>query len=48
VEMGEFKPDELPQKLAELERKMQKAAKNLEFEVAAVLRDKIEELLHFK
>ncbi|MBT3261017.1 excinuclease ABC subunit UvrB, partial [bacterium] len=46
VEMGEFKPDELPQKLAELERKMQKAAKNLEFEVAAVLRDKIEELLH--
>jgi len=38
------KPSELPKLIAQLEKEMKEAAKNLEFELAAVLRDKIEEL----
>jgi len=34
----------LPQKLAALEKQMQEAADRLEFELAAVIRDQIEEL----
>jgi excinuclease ABC subunit B len=38
------KPSELPKLLSQLETDMKNAAKNLEFELAAVLRDQIEEL----
>ncbi|MBT5856327.1 excinuclease ABC subunit UvrB [bacterium] len=37
-------PDQLPKLLASLEKQMKEASKNLEFEVAAVIRDRIEEL----
>jgi len=44
VDTDDISPDALPALLATLERQMKDAAKNLEFEVAAVIRDKIEEL----
>mgnify|MGYP001619161883 FL=1 len=37
-------PERLPALIAELEAQMQAAAARLEFEVAAVLRDQVEEL----
>ncbi|MFC1752052.1 excinuclease ABC subunit UvrB [Thermoproteota archaeon] len=37
-------PDKLPSIIAELEKQMFQAAKNLEFELAAVIRDQLEEL----
>jgi len=37
-------PDQLPKLIAKLEKDMKEAAKNLEFEVAAVLRDQLESL----
>jgi excinuclease ABC subunit B len=39
-----IKPQDLPRIIGELEREMKDAADNLEFEVAAVIRDKIEAL----
>jgi excinuclease ABC subunit B len=43
-EYGEIPPDELPRLLRSLEKEMKEAAKDLEFERAAALRDRINEL----
>ncbi len=43
-EINTVSPKELPKLIAKLERDMNAAAKNLEFELAAVLRDQLEQL----
>jgi excinuclease ABC subunit B len=44
VQEGKVSPSNLPKLIAQLEKEMKTAAKNLEFELAAVIRDKLEEL----
>lgn len=48
VETNSLKPEQLPKLIKKLETEMQRAAKALQFELAAVLRDQIEELKNKK